>query len=131
MNEASWRALDLLRAYAAGDRAVAGYLVHLKDDQLEFARGVTVNFYNDNLQMLRDTERPYIPTSLVREVDGLAGPLRVGRARVRRHRRRPTAGPGRGDDAEAHRRRVDGGPRPHPHPGRLYARPLLVSFSRK
>ncbi|WP_225101719.1 hypothetical protein [Streptomyces sp. CoH27] len=63
----------LWRAYAARDRAaVAEHLAHLEDDQLEFARGVTANFYNDTLQMLRDTGRPYVPASLVREVDALA-----------------------------------------------------------
>lgn len=73
MNEASWRAHDLLRAYAARDRAaIVEHLAHLKDDQLEFARGVTANFYNDTLSMLRDTGRPYIPASLVREVDAVA-----------------------------------------------------------
>jgi hypothetical protein len=60
MNEAAWRAHDLLRAYAARDRpAVAEHLAHLEDDQLEFARGVTANFQNDTLQMLRDTGRLY------------------------------------------------------------------------
>ncbi|OIK01646.1 hypothetical protein BIV23_25840 [Streptomyces monashensis] len=50
MNGASWRAHDLWRAYAARDRAsVAEHLAHLEDDQLEFARGVTANFYNDTL----------------------------------------------------------------------------------
>ncbi|MET9079901.1 hypothetical protein ABZX95_49440 [Streptomyces sp. NPDC004232] len=50
MNGASWRAHDLWRAYAARDRAsVAEHLAHLDDDQLEFARGVTANFYNDTL----------------------------------------------------------------------------------
>lgn len=67
MNGASWRAHDLLRAYAARDRAaIVEHLARLEDDQLEFARGVTANFYNDTLEMLRDTGRPYLPTSLVR-----------------------------------------------------------------
>ncbi|WP_406301075.1 hypothetical protein OHA61_39635 [Streptomyces sp. NBC_00885] len=73
MNEASRRAHDLLRAYAARDRAaIVEHLTHLEDDQLEFARGVTANFYNDTRQLLLDTGRPYIPTSLVREVDAVA-----------------------------------------------------------
>ncbi|MGX5211016.1 hypothetical protein ACWKT3_20445 [Streptomyces violaceus] len=48
MNEAAWRAHDLLRAYAARDRAaIVEHLAHLEDDQLEFAKGVVANFYND------------------------------------------------------------------------------------
>jgi hypothetical protein len=35
MNEAAWRALDLMRAYAARDRApIVEHLVHLEADQL-------------------------------------------------------------------------------------------------
>ncbi|MFF9321445.1 hypothetical protein ACF1BP_27745 [Streptomyces sp. NPDC014735] len=48
MNEAAWRAHDLLRAYAARARAaIVEHLAHLEDDQLEFAKGVVANFYND------------------------------------------------------------------------------------
>ncbi|WP_280881859.1 hypothetical protein [Streptomyces pseudovenezuelae] len=73
MNEASWRAHDLLRAYPARDRAaIIEHLAHLEDDQLEFARGVSANFYDDTLSMLRDTGRPWILASLVREVDAVA-----------------------------------------------------------
>jgi hypothetical protein len=62
MNEAAWRALDLLRAYAARDRAaVIEYLEHLEDDQLEFTAGVLANTYNDTRQVLRDTGRPHNP----------------------------------------------------------------------
>jgi hypothetical protein len=43
-----WRALDLLRAYVARDRAaVIEHLADLEDDQLEFAAGVLANTYND------------------------------------------------------------------------------------
>jgi len=60
MNEASWRAHDPLRAYAARDRAaIVEHLAHLEDDQLEFARGMSANFYNDTLSVLRDTGRPW------------------------------------------------------------------------
>ncbi|MFF6787327.1 hypothetical protein [Streptomyces sp. NPDC012510] len=45
MNEAAWRAHDLLRAYATRDRAAIAE--HLEDDQLEFAKGVVANFYHD------------------------------------------------------------------------------------
>jgi hypothetical protein len=73
MNEASWRAHDLLRAYAARDRAaIIEHLAHLEDDQLEFARGVSANFDDDTLSMLRDTGRPWVPASLVRKVDVVA-----------------------------------------------------------
>ncbi|GGL18961.1 hypothetical protein Sme01_47650 [Sphaerisporangium melleum] len=59
MNEASWRGHDLLRAYAARDRAaIIEHLAHLEDDQLEFAKGVSANFYDDALSMLRDTGLP-------------------------------------------------------------------------
>ncbi|MFD9623589.1 hypothetical protein ACFWB2_41160 [Streptomyces virginiae] len=45
MNDAVWRAHDLLRAYAARDRAaIVEHLAHLEDDQLEFAKGVVANF---------------------------------------------------------------------------------------
>lgn len=73
MNEAAWRAHDLLRAYAARDRAaIVEHLAHLEDDQLEFARGVVANFYNDTRGVLRDTGRPHNPITLVREVDTVA-----------------------------------------------------------
>ncbi|AUY53547.1 hypothetical protein [Streptomyces sp. CB01881] len=73
MNEAAWRAHDLLRAYAARDRAaIVEHLAHLEDDQLEFARGVVANSYNDTRGVLRDTGRPHNPITLVREVDTVA-----------------------------------------------------------
>ncbi len=70
MNEASWRPLDLLRAYSARDRAaVIEHLADLEDDQLEFAAGVLANTYNDTRCVLQDTERPHNPATVVREVD--------------------------------------------------------------
>ncbi|QIY67935.1 hypothetical protein HEP84_35800 [Streptomyces sp. RLB1-33] len=73
INEASWQAHDLLRAYAARDRAaIVEHLAHLEDDQLEFAKGVVANFNNDTRGVLRDTGRPHTPATLVREVDAVA-----------------------------------------------------------
>ncbi len=73
MNEASWRAHDLLRAYAARDRAAnIEHPAHLEADQLEFTRGVSANFYDDSLSILRDTGRPWVPASPVREVFAVA-----------------------------------------------------------
>ncbi|MFD3373722.1 MULTISPECIES: hypothetical protein [unclassified Streptomyces] len=79
MNEEAWRAHDLLRAYAARDRAaIVEHLAHLEADQLEFARGVTANFYHDTLQMLRDTGRPYVPASLGTPCCKAASAFRAG-----------------------------------------------------
>ncbi len=47
-------------------------ILHLEADQLEFTRGVSANFYDDSLSMLRDTGRPWVPASLVREVFAVA-----------------------------------------------------------
>ncbi|RFU85484.1 hypothetical protein DY218_17035 [Streptomyces triticagri] len=58
MNEAAWRALDLMRAYAARDRAaVAEHLAHLEDAQLQYAGGVLITVYNGTRQVLADTGR--------------------------------------------------------------------------
>jgi hypothetical protein len=54
MNEAAWRAHDLLHAYAARDRAaIVEHLAHLEDDQLEFAK-VGAHFCNDTRGVLQD-----------------------------------------------------------------------------
>lgn len=73
MNEAAWPAHDLLRAYSARDcAAIVEHLAHLEDDQLDFAKGVVANFYNDTRGVLRDLGRPHNPVTLVREVDAVA-----------------------------------------------------------
>jgi hypothetical protein len=47
MNETAWRALDLMRAYAARDRAgVVEHFARLEADQLEYAGGVLIAMYN-------------------------------------------------------------------------------------
>jgi hypothetical protein len=70
VNEAVWRAQDLLRAYASRDRAaIGGHLAHLEDDQLEWAGDVLTEFWNDVVDMFtgfQDAE------SLVRGVDAVA-----------------------------------------------------------
>ncbi|MFD4335872.1 hypothetical protein ACFWPP_01410 [Streptomyces anulatus] len=59
MNEAAWRALDLMRAYAARDRAaVVEHLAPLEADQLEYAGGVLITMYNDARQVLNETGPP-------------------------------------------------------------------------
>ena len=56
MNEAAWRALDLIRAYAARDRAAAiEHLALLEPDQLEYTGGVLIAMYNDTRQVLHGT----------------------------------------------------------------------------
>ncbi|MER7694766.1 hypothetical protein [Streptomyces sp. NPDC097610] len=73
MNEAAWRALDLMRAYAARDRAaVVEHLAHLEADQLEYAGGVLIAMYNDTRHILTDTGQPCNPATVVREVDAVA-----------------------------------------------------------
>lgn len=120
-----WRALDLLRAYVARDRAaVIEHLADLEDDQLEFAAGVLANTLERH--SLGPAGRRASAQPGDRGAGGRRGrPLRAGRARVHRHRRRPSARPGRGEDAGSHRR-----PRPHPHHGRLQPRPPVAVFSR-
>ncbi|MGX1117458.1 hypothetical protein RKD37_002821 [Streptomyces ambofaciens] len=50
MNEAAWRALDLVRTYAARDRAgFVEHLAHLEVDQLEHTGGVLITMYIDTL----------------------------------------------------------------------------------
>ena len=73
MNEAAWRALDLMRAYAARDRArVVEHLAHLEADQLEYAGSVLITMYNDIRQVHNDTGCPCNPATVVREVDAVA-----------------------------------------------------------
>ncbi|MGW1996509.1 hypothetical protein [Embleya sp. NPDC001921] len=73
MNEAAWRALDLMRAYASRDRAaIIEHLANLEPDQLEYAAGVLITMYNDTREVLDDTERPCNPATVRREVDAVA-----------------------------------------------------------
>src|SRR2546428_6641017 len=73
MNEAAWRALDLMRAYAARARAaVIEHLAHLEPDQLEHTGDALITMYNDTGQVLNGTGRPCNPATVVREVDAVA-----------------------------------------------------------
>ncbi|WP_326695519.1 hypothetical protein [Streptomyces sp. NBC_01766] len=81
MNEAAWRALDLMRAYAARDRvAIVEHLAHLEADQLEFTAGVLRNTYNDTLQVLGETGRPHNPATVVRQAVRTVSVLSAGTA---------------------------------------------------
>ncbi|MFD5079999.1 hypothetical protein [Streptomyces sp. NPDC058371] len=73
MNEAAWRALDLTRAHVARDRtAIVEHLADLEEDQLTFTGGVLITMCNDTREVLRNTERPHNPATVLREVDAVA-----------------------------------------------------------
>ncbi|MEU8699492.1 hypothetical protein AB0C61_17860 [Streptomyces sp. NPDC048680] len=81
MNEAAWRALDLMRACAARDRvAIVEHLAHLEADQPEFTAGVLRNTYDDTLQVLRETGRPHNPATVVHQAVRTVSVLSAGTA---------------------------------------------------